>query len=150
EFRLGSLLQRATVSRSKPERAPPPPSGGGSSAAAPKEATLPPLYEPGPRPEMRIRTLHEKGAGREELPGALLQTPTEGYALPPLSLLSDAKSVDQPALKKELLQSAELLEESLMSFGIEAKVGDINCGPTITSFEVHPAVGVKVQKITAL
>lgn len=37
-----------------------------------------------------------------------------------------------------------------MSFGIEAKVGEINCGPTITSFEIHPAVGVKVQKITAL
>jgi S-DNA-T family DNA segregation ATPase FtsK/SpoIIIE len=37
-----------------------------------------------------------------------------------------------------------------MSFGIEAKVGEIHCGPTITSFEVHPAIGVKVQKITAL
>lgn len=37
-----------------------------------------------------------------------------------------------------------------MSFGIEGKVGEINCGPTITSFEVHPAIGVKVQKIKAL
>ena len=43
-----------------------------------------------------------------------------------------------------------ILEETLLSFGIEAKVGEINCGPTITSFEVHPAVGVKVQKIKAL
>ncbi|MBU6445769.1 MAG: DNA translocase FtsK, partial [Verrucomicrobia bacterium] len=32
----------------------------------------------------------------------------------------------------------------------EAKVGEINSGPTITSFEVHPSVGVKVQKIKAL
>jgi S-DNA-T family DNA segregation ATPase FtsK/SpoIIIE len=37
-----------------------------------------------------------------------------------------------------------------LSFGIEAKVGQINCGPTITSFEVHPAIGVKVQKIKTL
>jgi S-DNA-T family DNA segregation ATPase FtsK/SpoIIIE len=73
-----------------------------------------------------------------------------GYALPPPSLLSNAKKVDQPSLKKDLRRQAEILEETLLSFGIEAKVGDINCGPTITSFEVHPAVGVKVQKIKAL
>lgn len=72
------------------------------------------------------------------------------YALPPCSLLLTPKKVDQPSLKKELKRQAEILEETLMSFGIEAKVGDIHCGPTITSFEVHPAIGVKVQKITAL
>ena len=37
-----------------------------------------------------------------------------------------------------------------MNFGIEAKVGQIHCGPTITLFEVHPAVGVKVGKIKTL
>lgn len=74
----------------------------------------------------------------------------KNYQIPPPSLLTSAKKVDQPQLKKELRRQAEILEETLMSFGIEAKVGDINCGPTITSFEVYPAVGVKVQKITAL
>jgi S-DNA-T family DNA segregation ATPase FtsK/SpoIIIE len=73
-----------------------------------------------------------------------------GYQLPPLSLLNQAKKVDQPSLKKELKRQAEILEETLMSFGIEAKVGQINCGPTITSFEIHPAIGVKVQKIKTL
>ncbi|NDD58295.1 MAG: DNA translocase FtsK [Chlamydiae bacterium] len=73
-----------------------------------------------------------------------------GFLLPPPSLLTNAKKVDQPSLKKELKRQAEILEETLMSFGIEAKVGDINSGPTITSFEVHPAIGVKVQKIKAL
>lgn len=73
-----------------------------------------------------------------------------GYDLPPLSLLTNPKKVDQPSLKKDLRRQADILEETLMSFGIEAKVGDIHCGPTITSFEVHPAVGVKVQKITTL
>jgi len=72
------------------------------------------------------------------------------YVLPPATLLQTAKRVDQPSLKKELKRQAEILEETLMSFGIEAKVGEIHCGPTITSFEVHPAIGVKVQKITAL
>ncbi|MCX6987076.1 MAG: DNA translocase FtsK 4TM domain-containing protein [Chlamydiae bacterium] len=73
-----------------------------------------------------------------------------GYQLPPPSLLTNAQKIDQPSLKKELKRQAEILEETLMSFGIEAKVGDINSGPTITSFEVHPAIGVKVQKIKAL
>lgn len=48
------------------------------------------------------------------------------------------------------MQQATILEETLKSFGIEAKVGEINSGPTITSFEVHPSIGVKVQKIKAL
>src|SRR3990172_9653604 len=72
------------------------------------------------------------------------------YKLPPASLLNNAKKVDQPTLKKDLKRQAEILEETLLSFGIEAKVGEIYCGPTITSFEVHPAVGVKVQKIRSM
>jgi DNA segregation ATPase FtsK/SpoIIIE, S-DNA-T family len=73
-----------------------------------------------------------------------------GYICPPDSLLTNPKKVDQNLLKKDLRKQAEVLEETLLSFGIEAKVGQINCGPTISSFEVHPAIGVKVQKIKAL
>jgi len=72
------------------------------------------------------------------------------YELPPLSLLTNPQKIDQPTLKKDLKRQAEILEETLASFGIEGKVGEIHCGPTITSFEVHPAVGVKVQKIKTL
>ena len=72
------------------------------------------------------------------------------YQLPPSSLLNNVKKGDQPSLKKDVKRQAEILEETLLSFGIEAKVGEINCGPTITSFEVHPAIGVKVQKIKTL
>lgn len=73
-----------------------------------------------------------------------------GYKLPPLSLLTNAKKTDLSHLKQHLKRGAEILEETLQSFGIEAKVGQINCGPTITSYEVHPSVGVKVQKIKTL
>jgi DNA segregation ATPase FtsK/SpoIIIE, S-DNA-T family len=72
------------------------------------------------------------------------------YKLPALNFLTNAKKLDHSSLKKDLRHKAEVLEETLLSFGIEAKVGEINCGPTITSFEVHPAIGVKVQKIKAL
>ena len=72
------------------------------------------------------------------------------FQLPSLNLIHAAKKIDQSTLKKDLKRQAEVLEETLLSFGIEAKVGQINCGPTITSFEVHPAIGVKVQKIKTL
>ena len=74
----------------------------------------------------------------------------DDYTLPPASLLTEVAPVDQSSLKNDLKRQAEVLEETLLSFGIEAKVGNIHCGPTVTSFEVHPAVGVKVQKIKAL
>lgn len=72
------------------------------------------------------------------------------YQLPPSSLLTEIAKPNLTALKTDLRKHAEVLEETLLSFGIEAKVGDIHLGPTITLFEVHPAIGVKVQKIKAL
>lgn len=72
------------------------------------------------------------------------------FRLPPLNLLTNAKKLDKPTLKKDLERQAKILEDTLLSFGVEGKVGEINCGPTITSFEVHPPTGVKVQKIKVL
>ncbi len=72
------------------------------------------------------------------------------YKMPSANLVTPPQKIDTSQLKKNLRKQAEVLEETLCSFGIEAKVGQINCGPTITSFEVHPAIGVKVQKIKSL
>lgn len=118
-----------------------------------------PIYEPrkvkGEEPT--IRTMNDKieGEKKDKRQAAInAQKVICGdfttYQIPPASLLSNPKKVDQPSLKKDLKRQAEILEETLLSFGIEAKVGEINCGPTITSFEVHPAIGVKVQKIKTL
>ena len=103
--------------------------------------------------DLKISTHHEK---RTET-GKVKTMDTKSYSgafkrfrLPPLSLLTNAKKVDKPTLKKDLERQAKILEETLLSFGVEGKVGEINCGPTITSFEVHPPTGVKVQKIKVL
>lgn len=82
---------------------------------------------------------------------SLILPSSTSYIAPNSNLLSGAtQKTDQPTLKKDLMHQAAILEETLKSFGIDAKVGEINSGPTITSFEVHPSVGVKVQKIKAL
>ena len=106
-----------------------------------------------PSISMKIQETKEKPKPVVEIPH--LPQPSKpvipgGYELPPINMLTAAKKVDQSHLKSHLKKQAEVLEETLMSFGIEAKVGQINCGPTITSFEVHPSIGVKVQKIKAL
>lgn len=72
------------------------------------------------------------------------------YPIPEASILTPAKKTDLSQLKKDLQTKATILQETLKNFNIESKVGQINCGPTITSFEVHPAIGVKVQRIKTL
>ena len=75
----------------------------------------------------------------------------EDYALPSLELLethgSDAHKPVDPA---ELQSVQKILLETLAQFGIEASPGDITKGPTITRYEVYPATGVRVERISAL
>jgi len=77
-------------------------------------------------------------------------TVDDNYKLPPLSLLK--KNVSKPASfsEKELLNSAQILEKTLESFGVLAKVVQVSCGPTITRYELHPSPGVKVSRIVSL
>ncbi|KAB8144862.1 DNA translocase FtsK [Chloroflexia bacterium SDU3-3] len=50
----------------------------------------------------------------------------------------------------ELKHKARLIEETLQSFKVEVQVVGVNTGPAVTQFELQPAVGVKVSKITTL
>ncbi|SDK38315.1 FtsK/SpoIIIE family DNA translocase [Halanaerobium congolense] len=67
------------------------------------------------------------------------------YTLPGILLLNDSGKK-----KVKLANKSELLEETLNSFGVEAKVINVNHGPTITRYEIQPATGVKVSKIVNL
>jgi S-DNA-T family DNA segregation ATPase FtsK/SpoIIIE len=100
----------------------------------------------------KIKIFEPKKKDIIPIPTQRLMVPVNSkFELPSPDLLSNpAQKIDQPTLKKDLIRQATILEETLKSFGIEAKVGEINSGPTITSFEVHPSIGVKVQKIKAL
>jgi S-DNA-T family DNA segregation ATPase FtsK/SpoIIIE len=70
--------------------------------------------------------------------------------LPPLSLL---RSSFRRKIRREPRDPAELvrvLEETLASFGVAARVVNVSQGPMVTRFEVQPGVGVKVSKIVNL
>lgn len=113
-----------------------------------------PIKRPPPTPSLsaKIKTAVMKEEKKPVVAKPVaIPTPKPGdYQLPPITLLTDVKKYDTSLLHKELQHQAHVLEETLLSFGIEAQVGQISCGPTIVSFEVQPAIGVKVQKIKAL
>ncbi|MDP8229993.1 MAG: DNA translocase FtsK [Candidatus Gorgyraea atricola] len=72
------------------------------------------------------------------------------YKLPSLELLNMPSSEPEKIKGEDLEGSARVLEDTLQDFGIDAKVVEINKGPVITRYELQPAPGVKVNKITAL
>lgn len=78
------------------------------------------------------------------------QNTNEDYQLPPLNLLNDVKVNDQSSEYEVIKRNSKLLEETFKSFGVNARVTAANLGPSVTKFEVQPAVGVKVSKIVSL
>lgn len=78
------------------------------------------------------------------------QVQDENYQLPPVSLLTKTGSADQSKEQNQLAEKSRVLQQTLESFNIKATVEKVVLGPTITQYEIKPAVGVKVSKITNL
>jgi S-DNA-T family DNA segregation ATPase FtsK/SpoIIIE len=73
------------------------------------------------------------------------------YQLPALTLLNHPDPNVKPTeSKEELMANARLMQNTLAQFQIEVSLGDITKGPTITRYELHPAPGVRLEKIAAL
>jgi len=86
---------------------------------------------------------------KDEKQGSLFIA-TEGE-LPSLALLDPVVKQEGKGFSKELLEHmSRLLEEKLGDFGVVAEVVEVNPGPVITRFEIQPAPGVKVSKISNL
>ena len=89
---------------------------------------------------------------RKAKPITVASAPIIGnYRLPSIDLLSlPDTSVKPTETKEELMANARLMVQTLAQFGIEVAPGDITKGPTITRYELHPAPGVKLEKIAGL
>ncbi len=74
------------------------------------------------------------------------------YNYPSLELLDESKddATNVKALKNTALEGAKKLEDTLKSFGVEARVINISRGPAVTRYEIQPSPGVKVSKIVNL
>lgn len=79
-----------------------------------------------------------------------IQQPKE-YVLPPVDLLNKGVSkANDPSAVAELKEKADTLIATLKSFGVIARIVAIQRGPRVTRYEIQPAAGVKVSKITNL
>lgn len=72
------------------------------------------------------------------------------YKLPPIGLLSDVARSDQKDEFKNIDHNTTVLKKTLNSFGVDAEIKNVNLGPSVTEYELHPAIGVKVSKIVNL
>jgi len=98
---------------------------------------------PAPRPKL---------LPKKPKPMTVASVPMIGnYQLPSFDFLQHADMTVKPTeSKEELMANARLMQQTLAQFDIEVSLGDITKGPTITRYELHPAPGVKLEKITAL
>ncbi|WP_370857141.1 DNA translocase FtsK 4TM domain-containing protein [Megasphaera sp.] len=71
------------------------------------------------------------------------------YRLPPVSMLKPGPQ-HTIGLSDEVRENARILQETLQSFNIDAKILNASQGPSITRYELEPAAGVKVSKIVHL
>lgn len=72
------------------------------------------------------------------------------YKYPTIKLLIAPKNSDENDDKQELKEMADMLINTLDEYGVKASISDISRGPTVTRYEVKPAPGVKINKITNL
>ena len=72
------------------------------------------------------------------------------FQLPPLTLLDEAQQKDSRVKRDHLITNSRILEKKLADFGVEGRVTEVMPGPVITMYELEPAPGVKINKITNL
>ncbi|HAN84019.1 MAG TPA: DNA translocase FtsK, partial [Verrucomicrobiales bacterium] len=76
----------------------------------------------------------------------------EDYELPGFDLLEfdEENDVEPEDFSEELLATQTMIIETCRAFGVEVTAGDITRGPTITRYEIYPAIGLRVSRITQL
>ena len=70
------------------------------------------------------------------------------WEYPPLDILTD--SIGAKAARGDIKQNASIIEQTLESFGVQAKVVEVNTGPAVTQYALEIALGTKLTKITSL
>ena len=102
-------------------------------------------------PEFEIgQSAADKTAASDQQSRAPRITVASENERPPLDLLTKVKPTDQSADLDSIKSNTQKLQDTLKSFGVDATVENVNLGPSVTKYELRPAVGVKVSRITNL
>jgi len=79
-----------------------------------------------------------------------VKEPEAAYVFPPVTLLTPKDPDKEGFSPAEVLNTSELLVQTLANFGVRARVVNTCCGPTVTRYEVQPDAGVRVKQIANL
>ncbi|WP_056949591.1 DNA translocase FtsK [Lentilactobacillus kisonensis] len=74
----------------------------------------------------------------------------DSYKLPTKNLLTQIPQGDQSSELKSIDHNAKVLQKTLDSFGVKAEIKHVSLGPSVTKYELHPDIGVKVSRIVNL
>lgn len=103
---------------------------------------------------MKTGTNLKKDSNESGTPSPIIiytgETGSQNYEMPSIELLSQIVTQPSKEDKRKIKTNAKLLEDTLLNFGVEAKVIHVTKGPTITRYELQPSAGVKVSKIVNL
>lgn len=102
-----------------------------------------------PQPEFEIPDVEEEFEDQDVQVDFSAKEALE-YKLPSLQLFAPDKPKDQSKEKKIVRENIKILEETFASFGIKVTVERAEIGPSVTKYEVKPAVGVRVNRISNL
>ena len=72
------------------------------------------------------------------------------YVYPPIDLLKAGTGKKSANTERQLRETANKLQQTLKTFGVNVTVTNISCGPAVTRYEIQPEMGVKVSKIVGL
>ncbi len=100
--------------------------------------------------ERRLALVEPPENGREPAAGEKKFRVPGTYMTPSPDLLAPPGRLGEQQQIKGIRERARLLESTLESFGVKAKVSHVQSGPTVTRFEVQPEAGVKVSRIVSL
>lgn len=142
---------------SQPQKGAAAPETSAPKAAEPErpENSVKPEIVEVPRPD---RPVTPPAAPAPERPAMPLKKPapeelnfSDVYTLPPVNLLNPVqKKLTQADIDNEIDRNSRKLVEALQSFGVQTKLVGVSRGPSVTRYELQPAPGVKISKITGL
>ena len=81
---------------------------------------------------------------------AMQAEPVEPYCYPSLNLFNATHPDDEAGAAREMKKNADILVNTLDSFGVKTTMLDICRGPSVTRYELQPQAGIKVSRITSL
>lgn len=108
-----------------------------------------PKEEPAPRKKVRAEKPKKQEPISEPEEEVAASPEYLDYKLPPIDLL-EAAPADKQEVETDTGMIATILVETLAEFGIEAEVTNVQKGPVVTRYELLPAPGVRVEKISGL